>query len=49
MFYFNFRRYFVKQLCRCYGIDSYQTVLAKSDATFLRWIRLPELKGNKVS
>ncbi|OPL33047.1 hypothetical protein AM593_02814, partial [Mytilus galloprovincialis] len=42
------RRYFVKQLCRCYGIDSYQTVLAKSDASFLRWVRLPELKEKKV-
>ncbi|XP_063404431.1 E3 ubiquitin-protein ligase rnf213-alpha-like [Mytilus trossulus] len=42
------RRYFVKQLCRCYGIESYQTVVTKSEASFLRWVRLPELKGNKV-
>ncbi|XP_052062680.1 E3 ubiquitin-protein ligase rnf213-alpha-like isoform X2 [Mytilus californianus] len=42
------RRYFVKQLCRCHGIDSYQTVIANSEASYLRWVCLPELQANEV-
>ncbi|CAG2252469.1 RNF213 [Mytilus edulis] len=41
------RRYFVKQLCRCHGIDSYHTVIANSEASFLRWVCLPELQANE--
>ncbi|XP_052062754.1 E3 ubiquitin-protein ligase rnf213-alpha-like isoform X2 [Mytilus californianus] len=42
------RRYFVKQLCRCHGIDSYHTVIANSEASFLKWVCLPELQANEV-
>ncbi|XP_052062678.1 E3 ubiquitin-protein ligase rnf213-alpha-like isoform X2 [Mytilus californianus] len=42
------RRFFVKQLCRQYGIDNYQTIVAKSESGLLRWVNLPELKGRQV-
>ncbi|XP_063441660.1 E3 ubiquitin-protein ligase rnf213-alpha-like [Mytilus trossulus] len=42
------RRYFVKQLCRCHGIDSYHTVIANSEASLLQWVCLPELQANEI-
>ncbi|XP_052087598.1 E3 ubiquitin-protein ligase rnf213-alpha-like isoform X5 [Mytilus californianus] len=37
------RKYFVRVLCRSYGTDVYQAVLAKSDREYLRWVILPDL------
>lgn len=44
----NFRRYFIKYLCRCYGIDSYQTIRRNCDVTIKRWINLQELQKDQV-
>ena len=46
--FFYCRRYFVKQLCRCYSIDSYYSVLTLKDVSFLSWVQLPELVVKKV-
>ncbi|CAC5391523.1 RNF213 [Mytilus coruscus] len=43
------RKYFVKLLCRRFGIDMYQAVLARTDLDCLKWTRLPELMGGEVS
>ncbi|VDI48904.1 Hypothetical predicted protein [Mytilus galloprovincialis] len=43
------RKYFVKLLCRQYGIDMYQAVLTRTDLDCLKWTRLPELMGGEVS
>ncbi|XP_052083737.1 E3 ubiquitin-protein ligase rnf213-alpha-like [Mytilus californianus] len=43
------RKYFVKLLCRQFGIDMYQAVLARTDLDCLKWTRLPELIGGEVS
>ncbi|CAG2226879.1 RNF213 [Mytilus edulis] len=39
---------FVKTICRCYGIDSYQTIRRDCDLTVKSWINLPELKKDKI-
>ncbi|KAK3585578.1 hypothetical protein CHS0354_036765 [Potamilus streckersoni] len=31
--------FFIKYLCRCYGVDSYQAVCQKTDVRYLRWIK----------
>ncbi|KAL3881512.1 hypothetical protein ACJMK2_027944 [Sinanodonta woodiana] len=33
------KMYFIKYLCRCYGVDSYQAVCRKTDVGYLRWIK----------
>ncbi|KAL3881510.1 hypothetical protein ACJMK2_027942 [Sinanodonta woodiana] len=41
--------YFIKYLCRCYGIDSYQAVCTKNEARYLEWIKYqPVEERNKV-
>lgn len=45
--YFSFRRFFVKHLCRRFGIESYQNVL-KEKQEHLKWTELPELATKKV-
>ncbi|XP_060085808.1 E3 ubiquitin-protein ligase RNF213-like [Ylistrum balloti] len=35
--------FFIKQLCRCYGRDSYQTVLRSGDENMRRWLQLLNL------
>ncbi|CAC5361652.1 RNF213 [Mytilus coruscus] len=40
------RKYFVKYLCRSFGIDTYQAVQDNLD--FLRWVQIPDLKGKEV-
>ncbi|XP_052086034.1 E3 ubiquitin-protein ligase RNF213-like [Mytilus californianus] len=40
------RQYFVKHLCRSFGIDTYQAVQGSYD--FLRWVQIPDLKGKEV-
>ncbi|VDI16171.1 Hypothetical predicted protein, partial [Mytilus galloprovincialis] len=42
------RRFFVKHLCRTYGVDSYQRILRESDEGYLRWVRLPEMDAENV-
>ncbi|CAC5383752.1 RNF213 [Mytilus coruscus] len=42
------RRYFVKQLCRRFGIESYQKVLKEKHEEYLKWTELPELVTEKV-
>ncbi|CAC5393928.1 RNF213 [Mytilus coruscus] len=41
------RRFFIKYLCRCYGIESYHTIRLNCDMAVERWITLPELQDNK--
>ncbi|KAL3881517.1 hypothetical protein ACJMK2_027949 [Sinanodonta woodiana] len=31
--------FFIKYLCRCYGVDSYQAVCRKTDVRYLTWIK----------
>ncbi|KAK3585576.1 hypothetical protein CHS0354_036763 [Potamilus streckersoni] len=33
------KMYFIKYLCRCYGVDSYQAVCRKIDVGYLQWIK----------
>ncbi|CAC5415238.1 RNF213 [Mytilus coruscus] len=42
------RRYFVKQLCRSFGIESYQNVLKEKHNELLKWTELPELVTKKI-
>ncbi|XP_071176699.1 E3 ubiquitin-protein ligase RNF213-like [Mytilus edulis] len=39
------RKFLVKQLCRCHGIDMYHAIV-KSDDTSFHWVCLPELRGD---
>lgn len=43
----DFRTYLVKQLCRSYGIDVYQTI-CRNPAPFLRWISIKDMKREQV-
>ncbi|XP_033741837.1 E3 ubiquitin-protein ligase rnf213-alpha-like [Pecten maximus] len=40
--------YFIKQLCRCYGLDSYQTVCKSGDANMCRWLQMLDLDREEV-
>ncbi|CAC5422253.1 RNF213 [Mytilus coruscus] len=42
------KRFFVKYICRYYGIDSYQTIRRDCDLTIKPWINLPELQKDKT-
>ncbi|XP_021363666.1 E3 ubiquitin-protein ligase rnf213-alpha-like isoform X2 [Mizuhopecten yessoensis] len=35
--------FFIKQLCRCYGLDSYQSVCKSGDAYMRRWLQMLDL------
>ncbi|CAG2224293.1 RNF213 [Mytilus edulis] len=40
--------FFVKNICRCYGIDSYQTIRRNCDLTVKPWINLPGLVKDRT-
>lgn len=46
---FTCRQYFVKQVCRTYGLETYQRLTEKSDAMdFLKWTKLPDFENKEV-
>ncbi|XP_021342051.1 E3 ubiquitin-protein ligase rnf213-alpha-like, partial [Mizuhopecten yessoensis] len=40
--------FFIKQLCRCYGLDSYQSVCKSGDANMCRWLQMLDLDRDEV-